>query len=183
MRCNGCFSQKTTQCNKESPRKDLHYSNLFLLQNRVYSVRSHNSAYQAIRRENKYSDQPMHCKVGVEIDWRMFHGIWYKNERDIGKTVKIIVFDEILIRALCSANSSNRSLTKWLLGCAISRYIRTLFVIICSPSVFNPIHARISALVHTALQFCMPHMSFLLDNSNLRNHTVLFCLWMHINQH
>ena len=77
---NGYFNQKTTQCseecNKESPSKDLHHANLFSLQNRVYSVRSHDSDYQAIRRENKYSGQPMHCKVGVEIDWRMFHGIW-----------------------------------------------------------------------------------------------------------
>jgi hypothetical protein len=34
----------------------------------------------------------------------------------------------------------NRSLTKWLLGCAISPYVRTPFVFICSHSVFNPIN-------------------------------------------
>ncbi|KAJ7826667.1 hypothetical protein B0H14DRAFT_3722237, partial [Mycena olivaceomarginata] len=64
-----------------------------------------------------------------------------------------------------------RSLTKWLLGCAISPYVHTPFVFICSRSVFNPIHARISALIHTASSFCMPHMSFLPDGSNLRNRT------------
>jgi hypothetical protein len=60
--------------------------------------------YKAINNRNKYSRKPKHCR-SVEIDWEYFQGS--RGKQDIGALLKTTVFDENLIRALCSANSSN----------------------------------------------------------------------------
>ena len=61
--------------------------------------------------KDKYADQHIHCKAPIEIHWSEFQTICRKSEHARGKTLKIIVFDKNLIRALCSAISSKLTLS------------------------------------------------------------------------
>ena len=52
----------------------------------------------------------MQCETSVEIDWSLFQSIWSRIEHTRGITVEISVFDEKMIRALCSADSSKSTM-------------------------------------------------------------------------
>jgi hypothetical protein len=47
--------------------------------------------------------------MSVEIDWWRFRSSWSRIKRVRGAMVKTTIFDEILMWALCSINSSNLS--------------------------------------------------------------------------
>jgi hypothetical protein len=106
----GSIATKTTQGSvkhlKVFKDRNLGVYTRSFLRSRGISIRSHDSAYSAIREEDENSRHHKHCKTSVEIDWEYFQGIWSRGKQDIGALVKTTVFDEILIRALCSANSS-----------------------------------------------------------------------------
>ena len=65
--------------------------------------------------KDEYAAQRIHCKAPIEIHWSGFQTIRRKTERARGKTLKIIVFDKNLIRALCSAISSKYGKVTYLL--------------------------------------------------------------------
>ena len=53
---------------KEYTEKNIQPYNMSSLRRRDNNQRSHDSAYKAITRENKYVQQPVHCKTTVGSD-------------------------------------------------------------------------------------------------------------------